>query len=141
MARLCSNCSQPGHYASTCKNQAKANVLGSHVVEAQTSKPAPTLPLPAVVQPEPIVAQPKPIVIEEATSEDTPPMQVGLWLINEKKKKIAGKIVSAKSGSIVYEEPFGAQVESTEKRLVEAGYRCTELQGKMLHWVIPIITH
>lgn len=48
----------------------------------------------------------------------------GLWLVNEKKKRCAGLIsIIKKSGNIVWKDFDGVLVNSTQERIISAGYK------------------
>ncbi len=154
MARLCGNCKQTGHYASTCKNvkvenpnvlPPPATVQGNAAkVEAKIEAPAPTLPLPT---PSPAAMARGFERLRQATNEATAAQAVadaqesleprkGLWVVSTTRKRIAGKILQVKSGGeVLYENMFGAHMESPPQKILDSGYAFVELEPRMLLWL------
>jgi hypothetical protein len=116
MARHCSKCGLAGHYSSTC---------GTKTVIQTATEEVPT---------EKVNAVPVESTSDDGTTTFSKPRK-GLWLANQTSKKVAGKIMYVKSdGTVVYESPLGASVESSPETIVDAGYTYVELTARMLNW-------
>jgi hypothetical protein len=119
--RQCGNCGKTGHNARTCgridrnqKAESETENIEPNVNEAASS-------------------------VEYNSDPDNPYFDQpkrGLWVVSPARKRIAGKILYVKStGEVVYENVFGAHVESKQETIAEAKYKYIDLTARHLRWV------
>ncbi len=137
MARLCGNCRKPGHRIETCKDSKVENpnvlpppaTVQGNVQEAEVTIVRQALPEPKAAEPSKVP--------EAATwaSEVLAPRK-GLWVVSVSRKRIAGKILQVKDGgAVLYENMFGAHMESPPEKIRDSGYQFVDLTPQMLLWI------
>jgi hypothetical protein len=126
--RKCSICNTFGHYASTCPNKDKP------VIEAPSSFSAAKQKKKELGHQ---LLKEKNKKVDRVEVDGLTP-QKGLWLVNFKRKKIAGKIVQVKrNGSVVWKCALGALNTTPQERLIEMEYSyIQDLEPEMLNWKI-----
>ena len=164
MARKCSICGISGHNAKTCKKnkevklesnkpkKRKCSICSTYGHDARNC-PSKNKPIEEVLGIESISSLPRAKkkekelgyqILEEAKKKvdrvevDGLMPQKGLWLVNFKRQKIAGKIVQVKrSGGVIWKDCLGALITTPQETLIEKEYSyLTELEPEMLSWKI-----
>lgn len=103
--RACSACGQPGHNARTCKTKGRSLLEQSQARQPKLKDAAGTLPAK------------------------------GLWIINPDRQQVAGKIIQVKrQGIVLWLNPLGAHVASTQETILNSGYVYAELEPRHLLW-------
>jgi len=114
--RKCSVCNKIGHNARTCpnKNKTQENIpMGHQILQEQKKK------------------------IQRKDIDGIIPKK-GMWLINPKTKKVAGKISYInKKGEIVWEDSLGTFITSSHETISNSGYKYVDIiEPSMLRWNI-----
>ena len=125
MARHCSRCGLPGHYASTCRGMA--------------GKPS-TSPSPVGAAIGGTVASAGTVESADLEPAKAPPSlkpRCGLWIFSPKYQNILGKISQIRSnGEVVWENKWGIISSELQEVLVARDYIWGDLEPKMLQWLI-----
>ena len=137
MARKCSVCHKPGHNSQTCPKRLKKSINSEPInvqpvisfSDAQTKKKE---------QAHKILKEQNKKVERQEIDGLLP--ATGLWIVNIKRQRIAGKITQVKrNGEVTYHTALGASVSTPQERLKEAGYSyIQDLEPEMLRWRVSI---
>lgn len=135
MARKCGVCGKKGHNARTCPRNKKVELEPINVQpvisfsDAQAKKKE---------QAHKILKEQNQKVERQEIDGLIP--VAGLWIVNIKRKRIAGKITQVKrNGEVTYHTALGASVSTAQERLKEAGYSyIQDLEPEMLRWRVSI---
>ena len=137
MARKCSICHKPGHNSRTCSKRLQKSTNSEPIdiqpvisfSDAQTKKKE---------QAHKLLQQQNQKVERQEIDGLLP--AAGLWIINYKTKRIAGKITQVKrNGDVTYHTSLGASVSTKQEDLKKYGYSyIQDLEPEMLRWRISI---
>ena len=124
--RYCSKCKQAGHNARTCTTPVNANPeiivktskmveLGHKIIEAENK-------------------------VEERVEIGGILPAKGLWILNLKTKRVAGRISKVKqNGDIIYRSSLGAIMTTPQNKFIDEGYVYFEpedLEPEMMKWEV-----
>lgn len=135
MARKCGVCGKKGHNARTCPRNKKVELEPIDVQpvisfsDAQAKKKE---------QAHKLLQQQNQKVERQEIDGLLP--AAGLWIINYKTKRIAGKITQVKrNGDVTYHTSLGASVSTKQEDLKKYGYSyIQDLEPEMLRWRVTI---
>jgi len=129
--RKCSICSTLGHNAATCpdKNKTIEEIIGTKSSLSRAAKKEKELGHQ--------ILKDKKKKVERIEIDGLIP-QKDMWLVNLKRKKIAGKICKVKrNGDIVWRSVLSATVITPQEKMIENGYSyLKDLEVEMLGWEI-----
>ena len=121
MARKCGNCGKEGHYRVSCGKQPNETKLPHSSLKDQGRQ---------------ILAEQRKKVdrVEDETGNIP---RKGLWVISQGRNKVYGKIQYVKrNGTVVWQDVYGAFIETDQHKLLDNECSFVELESTMLKWEV-----